>query len=87
MLFFVKRVFEEYKTFVVKMNDGLHAIEATRSNFEFLCDVEVVMGLIYIMPMLEVLHGFIKFTQSCYIFVCDFVIAIKMCCGNGKNMV
>jgi len=53
MLFFVKRVFEEYKTFVVKMNDGLHAIEATRSNFEFSCDVEVVMGLIYIMPMLE----------------------------------
>lgn len=87
MLFFVKRVFEKYKTFVVKMNDGLHSIEVARNNFEFLCDVEVVMGLIYIMFMLEVLHGFIKFIQSCDIFVCDFVIAIKMCCGNGKSMV
>lgn len=69
------------------MNDGLHAIEARRSNFEFVRDVQVVMGLIYIMPMLEILHGFIKFTQSCDIFVCDFVITIKMCCGNGKNIV
>jgi hypothetical protein len=79
MLFFVKRILEEYKTFVVKMNNGLHAIEVTRINFEFLCDVEVIMGFIYIMPMLEVLHGFIKFTRSCDIFVCDFVISIKMC--------
>jgi hypothetical protein len=44
MLLFLKRVFEEYKTFVVKMNDGLHAIEATRRNFEFLCDVKLSWG-------------------------------------------
>jgi hypothetical protein len=55
-------VLEEYKTCVVKMNDGLHAIEVTRKKFEFLCDVEVIMGFICIMPMLKVLHGFIKFT-------------------------
>ncbi len=62
MLFFVNMVLEEYKTCVVKMNDGLHAIEVTRKKFEFLCDVEVIMGFICIMPMLKVLHGFIKFT-------------------------
>jgi hypothetical protein len=35
------------------MNDDLHAIKTIRDTLEFLCDVEVVMGLTCIMFMLE----------------------------------
>jgi hypothetical protein len=38
---------------VVKMNGDLHAIKAMRTILGFLCDVEVIMGLTYIMPMLK----------------------------------
>jgi hypothetical protein len=33
------------------MNDDLHAIPKMKKIIEFLCDVEVVMGLTFIMPM------------------------------------
>ncbi len=42
-------------------NDDLHAIETIRNILEFLCNVEVVMGLTCIMLRLEALHEFIKF--------------------------
>jgi hypothetical protein len=42
MLSPTKKVFEEYKLLVVKMNDD-HSILATKTTLEFLCEVEVVM--------------------------------------------
>jgi hypothetical protein len=46
------------------MNDDLHAIETIRGTFDFLCDVEIIMGLTFIMLMLEALHELIKFVQN-----------------------
>jgi hypothetical protein len=42
MLSPTKKVLEEYKLLIVKMNDD-HSILATKTILEFLCDVEVVM--------------------------------------------
>ncbi len=42
MLSPTKKVLEEYKLLVVKMNDD-HSILATKTTLEFLCEVEVVM--------------------------------------------
>jgi hypothetical protein len=50
-------------------------IEATRPILKFLCDAEVVMGLMYIMPTLEVINDLIKIAQSCD----TFVGVVKMC--------
>jgi hypothetical protein len=33
------KVFMEYKSLVIQMNDEFHAIEVARTTFEFLCDV------------------------------------------------
>jgi len=82
MLSLSKRVFMEYKSLLVKMNDDLGMIKATRPTLEFLCDVEVVLGLICIMPMLEVINDLIKSAQNRDTFVCDFVKARMMCCAN-----
>jgi hypothetical protein len=63
MLSHAKKVFAKYKSLVVKMNDDLAMIEIARPTFEFLCDVEVVLSFMCIMPMLEVVYDdLIKFT-------------------------
>jgi len=78
----MKRVFVEYKTLMVHMNNDLNCVVATKTNLEYLCDVEVVMGLMCIMPMLKAIHAFIKFVRACDTFVCDFVIVVKLCCAK-----
>ncbi len=61
MLSSMKKVFVEYKTLMVHTIDDLNRVVATKTNLEYLCDIEVVMGLMCIMPMLKVVHAFIKF--------------------------
>jgi hypothetical protein len=52
MLSPTKKALKEYESMVVRMNNDLHVILVAKTTFEFLCDVQVVIGLIYIMPML-----------------------------------
>jgi hypothetical protein len=80
MLSLAKRILAEYKTLVVKMHDDLHIVATTKTNLQYLCDIEVVMGLACIMLLLESIHVLIKFVQACDTFVFDFVIIVKMCC-------
>jgi hypothetical protein len=67
------QVLEEYKLLIMRMNNDLHVIPLAKKTLEFLCDVEVVMGLKCIMPMLEIVHELIEFAQSRVSFVCNFV--------------
>jgi hypothetical protein len=82
MLSLAKKVLVEYKSLVVKMNDDLGMIKATRPTLEFLCDAKVILGLMCSMPMLEVVHDLITFAQNCDTFLCDFVRARMMCCAD-----
>ncbi len=68
------RVLKEYKLLVVKMNDDFHFVPTVKLTLEFLCDVEVIM------PMLEVVHEFIKFVQNHDTFVYNFVGVMKIYC-------
>jgi hypothetical protein len=43
----------KYKTLVVKMNDDFVNNVNVKTNYEFLCDVETIMGLACVLPMLE----------------------------------
>jgi len=52
MLSPTKKVLKEYKSLVVKVNNDLHVILIAKTIFEFLCDVQVLIGLIHIMLML-----------------------------------
>ncbi len=87
MLSLMKRVFVEYKTLMVHMNNDLNCVVATKTNLEYLCDLEVVMGLMCIMPMLKAAHGLIKFVQACDTFLCDFVTIIKLCCPKLSSCI
>jgi hypothetical protein len=67
------------------MNDDLHIMVATKTNLQHLSDVEVVMGLTCIMPLLEAIHALIKFVQAHDTCLCDFLKSIKMCCVKLYN--
>jgi len=60
------------------MHDDLHIVAVAKTNFWYLCDIEVVMELVCIMFLLELVHVLIKFAQAHNTFVCDFVVVMKM---------
>jgi hypothetical protein len=52
-----KRVFSEYKALVVKMVEDSVIIDTSKTNYELLCDLETLLGLSCITPMLELVQG------------------------------
>ncbi len=60
--------------------------ESTTANYELLCDIETVMGLTCLLPMLEALQGLNKYVQNRNTFICDFVGSVKLCQVDLHNM-
>jgi hypothetical protein len=63
MLSPLKHVLGEYKSLVVKMHTNAPNSKPTRENLDLLCDLELVLHLSWILPMLEVVHALIKCVQ------------------------
>jgi hypothetical protein len=82
MLLPTKRVLPEYHALVLKMHRDVDTITQVAHNLKLLCDLEVVLALSCIMPMLEGLNELMKFSQSQKCFVCDFVVVMKLCQTN-----
>ncbi len=51
-------------------------------SFELLCDIEVVFGLIILLPLLEEMNILMKSTQIWIVLVIDHVVAINLCQAN-----
>jgi hypothetical protein len=49
------------------------------ANLNLFCDIELLLDLACILPMLEALNYLIKFSQQTSGFVCDMVAAVKFC--------
>jgi hypothetical protein len=56
--------------------------QQAKLNYENLCDLQVLLGLACILPLLESIHALIKFAQMRDVYVCDLVVAIKVCQGD-----
>jgi hypothetical protein len=67
-----------YTSLVVRMIDDMNVMATIRKILGYLCDIEVVMGMTCIMPLLEAVHVLIKFAQSKDYFVHYFVTFVKM---------
>ncbi len=78
MLFLVKHVMEQYQLFV-NMNDDVSRNNTTNENLNLIYDLELIVGLHAILPLLYYVHILIKFSQSRNMFVCDFTKAMKIC--------
>jgi hypothetical protein len=46
-------------------------------NLNLLCDLELILGLPCIFPMLEVVHMLIKYVQRRDVFICEFIDVMK----------
>jgi hypothetical protein len=79
------RVLSEYKTLIVKMGLDMtpapnHRVPAgAAANFDFLVDLEVLLSLCCIMPLLNAVNRLIKLSQARDVFICDFLEALKLC--------
>jgi hypothetical protein len=47
-----------------------------------LCDLQVLLGLACILPLLEPIHALIKFTQIRDVYVRDLMVVIMVCQGD-----
>ncbi len=81
-----KRVILKYMSLVVKMNGDLHAIKAMRTILGFLCDVEVIMGLTYIMPMLKGNAWTHQICSKLWNFCVWFMGAMMMCWSRSIHI-
>jgi hypothetical protein len=67
----------EYMTLLMKMAIDNPSNEKAKTNFDLLCDVQVMLGFAAILPLLHFIHNLIKSRQWKDVFVCDFVVAIN----------
>lgn len=69
----LKQLLGEYKSLVVKMYTDAPKNKPTQKNLDLRCHLELVLGLSYILPMLEVVHTLIKYAQRWDVFICEFL--------------
>jgi len=79
MISLVKHVLFEYCTLLMRITLDAPTITSTKSNLCLLTDVKTLLRLNAIMPLLEVIHSLIKFSQLHDVFMFDFITAMKIC--------
>jgi hypothetical protein len=70
---------ERYKTLNVKVATNCSLVESTITDLLYLCDIVTILGLPCNLPMLEFVYVLIKFAQAIDVFVCDYIVIIKIC--------
>jgi hypothetical protein len=61
---------------MVKDSDTM---EVAKANLVNLCDVGTILGLPFVLPMLASINALMKFVQVSDVFVCDYIVTIKIC--------
>ncbi len=79
MISLVKHVLSKYCTLLMRITLYAPTIAFTKSNLCLLTHVKMFLRLNVIMPILEVVHSLIKFSQLRDVFVCDFITTMKIC--------
>ncbi len=64
MFFLAKQILTEYKILVIWMFQEQVSNESTKAKLELLCNIEVFLGLVCIIPMLEYVQNLFKFVQT-----------------------
>lgn len=67
---------------MAKIAEDNPSIMFTKVNFELLCDVNLFISLACLLSMSEILHALIKFTHKRDVFVCNYVVTIKIYQGQ-----
>jgi hypothetical protein len=76
MLRLLKRVLAQDKSLVVKMHFDCVKSKYAHDNFELLGDLNLILGLPCVMPILKVVHSLIEYAQRWDVFIMDFLDVI-----------
>jgi hypothetical protein len=74
----LKQMMVEYKTLIVNMSPNSVSVVQTMFNLNLFCDLHMLMGLSYSLPMFKSMNALIKFTQWKDVFIYVFGAAIKI---------
>jgi len=70
---------ERNTTLIVKMATNCSLVELTKTKLLHLCDIVTILGLSCNLPMLKFVYALMKFAQAIDVFVCDYIVVIKIC--------
>lgn len=73
-----KHVFLEYCVLVLKMHQDKNLSVQAKNNLALLCDLECLLSLACLTPMMQALHYSIKFHQARNCFNGDMAVAMKI---------
>lgn len=71
-------VLAKYKPLVLKICVGYPLIEQACENFDMLTNIETMLTLMCITPLVESIYSLITFAQSQFGFICDYVAIVKV---------
>jgi hypothetical protein len=60
----IKMVYVKYRFIIVKMHSESSKSDKALMNFNAMCDVELILGLLYILPLFECVHTVTKIAQG-----------------------
>jgi hypothetical protein len=61
-------------------------VEPTKAQLVNMCDIGTILGLPCVLPMLESISALMKFAYARDVFVCDYIIIVKICQANLYKM-
>lgn len=79
MLSSIMKVMNKYQTLFVKMQQDSSTSAIVKTNFDHLANVHILLGLACFLPMPRLVHSFMQFAQKIDVFVCDYLVSIKIC--------
>ncbi len=67
---------------IIKMATNCGSMELVKVNLLNLCDINMILGLLCVLPMLEFVNALMKFIEGKDVFVCDYIAIVKICHTN-----
>ena len=83
------KIMNEYMLFLVKMSKDTGVMKPTvltTKCFQHLTDIQVLLGLAAILPMLQLANKFIKYAQRNDVFVSDYLAVVKELKSQFRNL-
>jgi hypothetical protein len=77
---------EKVQTLIFKMEGNYAFMEPIKANLLNLCDIDMILSLLCILPMLESMNGLMKLVHIKDVFLHDYVVVIKIHQGNMYKM-
>jgi hypothetical protein len=77
---------EIVQTLIFKMETNNGFVDSIKANLLNPCDIDMILSLLCILPILESMNGLMKFVHIKDVFLCDYIVIIIICQGDMYKM-